>query len=35
VEALRTVWFSAAAVAVVVVFVQTAAGWKGAVQSIS
>lgn len=32
VEALRTVWFSAAAVAGAVVFVQAAAGWKGAVE---
>lgn len=34
VEALRTVWFSAAAVAGVVVFVQAAAGWKEAVEVV-
>ncbi|OBT82878.1 hypothetical protein VE02_08649 [Pseudogymnoascus sp. 03VT05] len=32
--ALRTVWFSAAAVAGVVIFVQAAAGWKGAVEML-
>ncbi|KFY33486.1 hypothetical protein V494_07583 [Pseudogymnoascus sp. VKM F-4513 (FW-928)] len=34
VEALRTVWFSAAAVAGTMVFVQAAAGWKGAVELV-
>lgn len=34
VEALRTVWFSATAVAGMVVFVQAAAGWKGAVETV-
>lgn len=34
VVALRTVWFSAAAVAGVVIFVQAAAGWKGAVEIV-
>lgn len=34
VVALRTVWFSAAATAGVVIFVQAAAGWKGAVEMV-
>lgn len=34
VEALRTVWFSAAAVAGTVIFVQAAAGWKGAAEIV-
>lgn len=34
VVALRTVWFSAAAVAGVVIFVQAAAGWKGVVERV-
>lgn len=34
VVALRTVWFSAAAVAGVVIFVQAAAGWKGAAEMV-